>query len=100
MSIIAIEAMALGKVVVASNTGGLKEIIEDEQTGILVDQNDLDGFAQTTATLLAESERAVNMGNAGRLRVEALFNADIQIMKVRNVLESEVVKNQEKKKNK
>jgi glycosyltransferase involved in cell wall biosynthesis len=100
MSIIAIEAMALGKVVVASNTGGLKEIIEDEQTGILVDQNDLDGFAQTTATLLAESERAVNMGNAGRLRVEALFNADIQIRKVRNVLESEVVKNQEKKKNK
>lgn len=100
MSIIAIEAMALGKVIVASNTGGLKEIIEDEQSGILVDQNDLDGFAQTIATLLAESARSVKMGNAGRLRVETLFNADIQIKKVRNVLEAEVVKNQERKKNK
>ncbi|MEI6521023.1 MAG: glycosyltransferase family 4 protein [bacterium] len=98
MSMIAIEGMALGKVIVASNVGGLKEIIDDEHSGILVNQQDLDGFAQTTATLLAESERAVNMGMAGRLRIENLFNADIQIIKVRKVLEEEVIKNQERKK--
>jgi len=47
-----LEAMALGKTVLASNVGGIAEIIENGRTGFLFNKNDLDNFISKCTTLL------------------------------------------------
>jgi glycosyltransferase involved in cell wall biosynthesis len=73
---VVMEAMCLGKPVVASANGGGREQIEDGVTGFLVPPGDADALAHALATLLADPERARAMGEAGRRRFEALFTAE------------------------
>jgi glycosyltransferase involved in cell wall biosynthesis len=70
---VVMEAMCLGKPVVASANGGGREQIEEGVTGFLVPPGDADALARALGTLLADPERARAMGEAGRRRFEALF---------------------------
>jgi PEP-CTERM/exosortase A-associated glycosyltransferase len=49
-----LEAMALGKVVLASAVGGLRELIEPEVTGVLFEPEDMNSFCQQAARLLLQ----------------------------------------------
>jgi glycosyltransferase involved in cell wall biosynthesis len=71
--IAALEAMMAEKPVVASNTGGLPEIVVDGQTGFLVPPGDAAGFADAIQALFAHPERAAAMGHRGRERAERHF---------------------------
>jgi glycosyltransferase involved in cell wall biosynthesis len=73
---VVMEAMCLGKPVVASANGGGREQIEDGVTGFLVPPGDADALARALATLLADPERARAMGEAGQRRFEALFTSE------------------------
>jgi GlcNAc-P-P-Und epimerase len=73
---VVMEAMCLGKPVVASANGGGREQIEDGVTGFLVPPGDADALARALATLLADPDRAHAMGEAGRRRFEALFTSE------------------------
>jgi len=73
---VVMEAMCLGKPVVASANGGGREQIEEGATGFLVPPADVDALARALATLLADPERARAMGEAGRRRFEALFTSE------------------------
>ena len=68
-----IEGMAAGKPIVATNGGGVPEIVVDGVTGILVPMNDADAMAAAICTILADSDRAAKMGIAGRQRVMQRF---------------------------
>ncbi|MEZ0264689.1 MAG: glycosyltransferase, partial [Phycisphaerae bacterium] len=68
-----IEAMAAGKPVVATNGGGVPEIVADGQTGLLVPMNDAEAMAGAIAALLACPDRAREMGQNGRRRATARF---------------------------
>lgn len=70
------EAMAAGLPVVASNIPPNAELVIDGETGILVDVGDRPGFARCAVQLLADSERAKQMGNAGRQRMRDEFNVE------------------------
>jgi starch synthase len=85
--IINLEAMACGAPVVASATGGIKEVVVDGETGYLVPFNqdpasnfptDPDRFARDLAArisdLLADPEKCKLFGRAGRKRVEDKFS--------------------------
>jgi starch synthase len=85
--IINLEAMACETPVVASAVGGIKEVVVDEETGILVPLDLRDGsfepvdperFEQNLAgavnRLMADSPLRARMGRAGRARAEALFS--------------------------
>jgi glycosyltransferase involved in cell wall biosynthesis len=63
-----LEAMALGKPVIAARAGGPREIIVDEQTGLLVKPRDPQKLADAIATLIADRAACVRMGEAGRAR--------------------------------
>ncbi|MGH9200662.1 MAG: glycosyltransferase family 4 protein [Vicinamibacterales bacterium] len=63
---VAIEAMMRGTAVVASNCGGLAEIIEDGHMGFLVPPGDVPALAQGLTRLLGDRDRAERMGRAGR----------------------------------
>jgi glycosyltransferase involved in cell wall biosynthesis len=71
-----LEAMAMSKPVVATSVGGLPEIVQDGQTGVLVPPSDPDTLAQAVTGLLLDSSRRGEMGKKGRQRVETVFTAD------------------------
>ncbi|WP_165838770.1 glycosyltransferase family 4 protein [Roseicella frigidaeris] len=74
--IAAIEAMAAGLPVVATAVGGLAEIVQPDQTGLLVPPNDPLALGEALASLLADPDRARAMGQAGRHRAMDLFHWD------------------------
>ena len=63
--IVAIEAMASGKPVVASRVGGLKDIVVDGETGFLVENGDVNGFAEKVALLINNKSLRAEMGMKG-----------------------------------
>jgi glycosyltransferase involved in cell wall biosynthesis len=69
-----IEAMAMGKAVVATDAGGVPEIVRNGVTGILVPPGDPAAMATALANLLQEPTRAGIMGTAGRERAVAHFS--------------------------
>jgi glycosyltransferase involved in cell wall biosynthesis len=71
---VALEAMAAGKPVVAYNSGALSEIIVDGLTGFVVPRGNIDALAFAVKYLLENEEVAIKMGIEGRKRVEKLFN--------------------------
>jgi phosphatidyl-myo-inositol dimannoside synthase len=71
--IVFLEAAAVGLPVVAGNSGGAAEAVEDGETGLVVDGTNVDDVARATAELLEDPARAATMGKLGRLRVEQDF---------------------------
>lgn len=69
-----LEAMALGKPVVATNVGGIAEAVIAEETGILVPAGDHSAFASALLRLASNPEFAHRLGEAGRERHRALFS--------------------------
>jgi glycosyltransferase involved in cell wall biosynthesis len=71
----ALEAMSLGRAVVASRSGGLPEVVADGETGLLADVGDAAGLAAAMTALLRDPARREAMGAAGRARA-ALFTSE------------------------
>src|SRR5437667_3351822 len=69
-----LEALASGTPVVASDTGGTSEIIQDGQTGFLCPRGNLDDFADRVVRLLQDPELASRLGRNGRALVEHLYS--------------------------
>ena len=67
------EAMSCGKPVVAFRTGPIPELVQDGVTGLLVQQGDLDGFVRNLVELLRDDSRRIQLGAAGRERIDRLF---------------------------
>jgi glycosyltransferase involved in cell wall biosynthesis len=61
-----LEAMSVGCAIVASNTQPLREAIQDDQTGRLVDFFDPDGLARAVADLLEDRASAQRLGTNAR----------------------------------
>ena|SRR5579871_6038662 len=63
---VAPEAMMRGTAVIASNAGGLAEIVQDGKTGFLVPPLDVDALRDRISRILVDKELAVEMGRASR----------------------------------
>ena len=73
LGLTAIEAMACATPVVASNVGGLPEVVVDGETGYLVEPGDVAALSDRLAELIANPRRAREMGAAARRRVLTQF---------------------------
>ena len=69
-----IEAMAMGKAVVATDAGGVPEIVRHGETGWLVTPGQPDHLAEAVQQLLANGEQSRRFGLAGRRVVEDSFS--------------------------
>ncbi|MGM9501482.1 glycosyltransferase family 4 protein [Desertifilum tharense IPPAS B-1220] len=72
--LVAIEAMASGTPVVASDVGGLQFTVVPEETGLLAPPQDEAAFAQAIDRILMNSEWRSQLGKAARKRVEDKFS--------------------------
>jgi glycosyltransferase involved in cell wall biosynthesis len=81
--LVALEASAAGIPVVASDTGGLPDIIVHGQNGLLVPPADPVALRNALQTLLDDPDLRKRMGVAGRLR-SALFMADAVVPQIEN----------------
>ncbi|MEM1093598.1 MAG: N-acetyl-alpha-D-glucosaminyl L-malate synthase BshA [Bacteroidota bacterium] len=72
----ALEAMACGVPVVATNIGGLPELVLDDETGFLFELGDLDGFVEKTRRLLTDEGLHARMAAASLERAHSQFNRD------------------------
>lgn len=80
-----IEAMSLGKPVVATNGGGVPEIVVHGETGLLVPMDDGVAMAEAICQILADPQTAARMGERGRLRVGEQFTIGHTVEKVQKV---------------
>jgi glycosyltransferase involved in cell wall biosynthesis len=82
---IVLEAMALGVAVVASDMGGLPELVEPGVTGVLVPPDDDTALAEALADLLGHPDRALALGRAARAEVACSHHPDVHLERLHDV---------------
>lgn len=68
-----LEAMAAGLPTVAYRSGGVAELVADEETGLLVEVGDIDGLTERLLRLFRDETLARRLGEAGRSRATTEF---------------------------
>jgi glycosyltransferase involved in cell wall biosynthesis len=82
-----VQGMACGKPVIATNGGGVPEIVVDGETGLLIPRNDAPAMAEAICTLLADEQRAKQMGVLGRQRVVERFTIQQSVIELTKIYE-------------
>jgi glycosyltransferase involved in cell wall biosynthesis len=76
LPLVVLEAMALGRPVVATRVGGTPELVGDGETGVLVPPRDVGALAEALQRLLGDEPLRRRLGEAGRKRVDERFSAE------------------------
>jgi glycosyltransferase involved in cell wall biosynthesis len=80
-----LEAMAMGKPIVASKVGGIPEAVEDGVTGVLIPPAHSGKLAEVLVFLLKNGSLRRSMGEAGRKRVATMFSLEKTIQELERV---------------
>ena len=72
----ALEAMACGVPPIASDVGGLPEVIHHDRDGFLLPVGDIDGMAEAARNVLGDPARRKALGAAAREKALTRFSAD------------------------
>jgi glycosyltransferase involved in cell wall biosynthesis len=84
--LVAVEALLLGRAVVASRVGGLTEIVRDGETGVLVEPDDPQALADAIIGLLSDPDRLTALGLAGRADARARFSMETYAARLSDVV--------------
>ncbi len=74
LGVVLVEAMSYKKPVVATNVGGIPDIVHHNETGILVEQRDPQALAQAIEAVLTDDDWARELGQAGFAYVKQYFS--------------------------
>jgi glycosyltransferase involved in cell wall biosynthesis len=85
-----IEAMSAGLPVVASDVGGVYEVVVHGQTGFLVPASDLNSLADRILEIISNKELAASLGEAGRERAIQGFSTEVMASAYRNLYEESI----------
>ncbi len=83
-----LEAMASSLPVIASNVGGIPELVKDGENGLLVAPADSAALAKAIQRLAENPENALHMGREGRKQVEDRFAMELKILKTEELCRS------------
>jgi len=81
-----LEAQLMKKPVIATNVGGIPELMKDNETGFLVQKGNPDEWIKKISLLIESKELRDTMGNKGRKFVADHFNWDIIAEKFLNFI--------------
>ena len=90
--VIALEAMIAGRAVIATNRGGISEIVVDGRTGVLVPPDDPEALAKAIHELLADADRVASMGAEGRERALGSFGWEAVVARYESFLADAVTR--------
>jgi glycosyltransferase involved in cell wall biosynthesis len=90
--IVLLEAMALGKPIVASNVGGIPEIVQHEKTGILVKAADVEELSKGVLTLLNDPNKRRKMGEQAQKRAAEYFSVERMMERLYGLYEDVLAK--------
>ena len=88
---VAMEAMAMGRPVIAARMGGLADIVKDGETGVLVPPNDVQALRMAMQTLLTDTERRTRMGIMAKRRITQ-FQAKTVVTRIERVYQEVVAR--------
>jgi glycosyltransferase involved in cell wall biosynthesis len=94
--LVALEAMSAGRPVIASNIGGLPDIIRDDKDGILVEPGDVETLRAALARVLTESALRSRLRSAAKRRA-AKFAADLIVPQVEQAYEETLAARRQRK---
>ncbi|MHB8910440.1 MAG: glycosyltransferase family 4 protein [Syntrophales bacterium] len=78
MGKVLVEAMAMGKPIVASDIGGIRDIVLHGENGLLVPVGDIAAWTEAIGSLCRDPERRRRMGDAGR-RIAPRYSSEEMI---------------------
>jgi colanic acid/amylovoran biosynthesis glycosyltransferase len=84
----AMEAMAIGVPVVATNIAGLGELIENGKSGLLVRPTDPDALAKAMFSLMADRDFRMNAAELGRKKIEQEFDIEVETAKLHELFQA------------
>jgi len=88
--LVAVEAMFAKKPVVASNHGGLTEIVKNNETGFLVTPNQVEALESAIEKLIVNKHLRMQMGESGYQRAEKLFSVQSYVHSIQEALSMQV----------
>ncbi len=80
--IVYLEANLCGKPVIAGNSGGVRDAVINEETGLLVDSDKVDAISQAIIRLASDPSLRVKLGEQGRVRAIKEFNWESQALRI------------------
>lgn len=82
---VVLEAMAAGRAVVATDSGGTPEAVRDGQEGLLVPPRDVEALAGALDRLLADPALRRRLGEAARRRAETMYGEERMVEEIESV---------------
>ena len=82
-----LEAMAIGKPVIATRVGGIPEIVKHKENGMLVEPNSVDELVAAILYMLNNKEKAENRGKEGAKIISEKFRLEIVVDKLERIYE-------------
>ena len=95
MGRVLVEAMAAGKSIVASDTGGIPDLIKHGHNGLLVPPKDSNRLAEAIITLLKDTHRREEMGKNGKLLAK-IYSVESMVNKIETLYEELLAKEEYK----
>jgi len=80
-----LESMALKIAVVASNVGGIPEVVVPDETAILVNPRDSNALAKAILILIIDKKKRIKMGENGRKRAAKYFSINRTMLKIERI---------------
>lgn len=88
MPLVILNAMSLGKPVVATSVGDISEVVLNEKTGLLVPAGDSEALTQVLRRLLGDWKRIQEMGAAGKKRFDENYTVEVMVKRHADLYQS------------
>jgi colanic acid/amylovoran biosynthesis glycosyltransferase len=86
--VVVLEAQAAALPVVATRHAGIPDVVIEEETGLLLDEGDIEAMSTSMIRILQEKGLAERLGKAARKRIQTHFTMDQHISTLQKTLEN------------
>jgi glycosyltransferase involved in cell wall biosynthesis len=84
---VVLEAMAHGRAVIGTRLGGVAEMVEHEETGLLTEPGNVNELCRSLARLADDPETASRFGRGGRLRCQETFGPEAHYARLSGIFD-------------
>jgi glycosyltransferase involved in cell wall biosynthesis len=83
-----LEALVSGVPVISTRHAGISEVVKDQETGLLVDERDVDAMAQAMHRLAKYPELVRDMGESAKADATTKYTSEVYLNSLRSILSS------------